>query len=152
MPNMGLHLLVAMLLGGAPAVAVEWADAPDPVREAVTTTYPDAEVREVKRARHRAEPAYQVEIREADGRVRLEVSADGAIREERSELRPDDLPGPIAAALAEGFRGRRVIDSAEKIVATRGRRARTTYEVEMAVDGRAFCVILSADGSIINVD
>ncbi|WP_337176751.1 hypothetical protein [Paludisphaera sp.] len=152
MPTMALHFLVAMLAAGGPAFAVEWGDAPGAVREVVTTTHPDAEIREVKKARHRAKPAYQIEIREAEGRVRLEVAADGTIREERAEVRPEDLPESVAAALDEGFPAPLAIESVEKVVTTRGRRSRTTYEVEMTADGQLYRVVASAAGSIINVD
>lgn len=147
-----LHVLNLMLLGVSPAAAVEWGGAPDAVREAVAAKHPDAEVREVRKLRHRSEPGYQVKLAEGEARVRLEVQADGAIRETRTEIRPEDLPGVVSAMLAERFPGRRVVDSAEKVVRPRGRGQATTYVVEMTVDGRAFGVVVSEFGTILNVD
>jgi hypothetical protein len=152
MPTMTIHLLGAMLVGLAPGAAVGWDVAPDAVRAAVAASHPDAEVREVKMAPCRAVPEYQVKLREADGRVRLEVAPDGTIREERTEIRADGLPEPVAATLADRFPGRRVVLSAERVVATRGRHEETTYEVEMTVDGRVYGVIASPAGAILDVD
>lgn len=152
MPTMTVHLLGAMLVGLASGAAAGWGDAPDAVREAVAASHPDAEVREVRKDRRRARPEYHVRLRDADGRVRLEVAADGTIREERTEVRPEELPEPVAATLADRFPGRRVVLSAERVIATRGRHEETTYEVEMTVDGRVYCVIASPAGPILDVD
>lgn len=152
MGALSLHLLGALLLGVAPAAVVEWGDAPEAVREAVAKEHPDAEVREVRKARNRTEPGYRVKLAEGEARVRLDVRADGAIRETRTEIAPEDLPGPVAAALADRFPGRRVVASAEKVVVPRGRRQATTYQVEMTVDGRIFGVVALESGTILNVD
>ena len=152
MAALSLHLLGALLLGIAPAAAVEWGDAPEAVRAGVAKEHPDAEVREVRKARHRSEPGYQVKLAEGEARVRLEVRADGTIRETRTEIAPEDLPGAVAAALADRIRGRRAFATVEKVVVPRGRREATTYQVEMTVDGRVFGVVVAESGSILNVD
>ena len=137
MAALSLHLLGALLLGAAPAAVVGWGDAPEAVREAVAKEHPDAEVREVRKARHRAEPGYRVKLAEGEA---------------RTEIPPEDLPGAVAATLADRFPGRRVVASAEKVVVPRGRREATTYQVEMTVDGRIFGVVVAESGSILNVD
>lgn len=147
-----LHSLGVMLLGVASAAAVSWGDAPGAVREAVAAKHPDAEVREVRKLRHRAEPGYQVKLAEGGARVRLEVKPDGTIRETRTEIPPESLPEAVAATLADRFPGRRVVDSAEKVVRPRGRGESTTYLVEMTVDGRVFGVVATESGAILNVD
>ncbi len=152
MATVTLNLLGVILLAVAPDAAVAWDHAPDAVRQAVATNHPDAEVREVRKLRHRSEPGYQVKLAEGEARIRLEVRADGTIRETRTEIRADDLPVAVAATLAGRFPGRRIVEKAEKVVRPQGRGEATRYLVEMTVDGRVFGVVATDAGSILNVD
>lgn len=152
MATVTLHLVAALLLGAAPMAAAEWKGVPDAVREAVTAAHPDAVVREVGLERHRANPVYRVMVVDAEGRVRLEVGPDGTIREERTRISAEELPAAVAAMLAERFPGRREVARADRVVATRGRRSATTYEIEMTVNGRLYGVFATEAGAIVNVD
>jgi uncharacterized membrane protein YkoI len=143
--------LVAVALVGVFVVGVPFATAgpsnrklPEKAAAAIREAFPQATITGIGRERERGVLFYEVNLKQADRRMEVEVTAEGIIGEVEGKVRLSDLPAAIAAKVRRATTGGRIlrIERHEvRGVVRRGRMvplplARVVYEVKFQLNGR----------------
>jgi hypothetical protein len=122
---------------------------PAPVKAAVESLFPQAEIEEVKLEKEGLK-VYEVEVEQAGREYEITVAPDGTIIEKEEEIDVKNLPEAIKTALAGAE-----IEKAEReieyyvITLTKLDNPRVTYEVETEQDGKEIEIEFSADGTVL---
>ncbi len=144
--SLGAALLAIAAMAAAPAD-----EAPKPVRDGVAARFPGAEIEKVEKEEEDGQVVYELELRDGEGRIDVEVRADGRILQIETAIKPADLPGPVARLVAARHPGK-AVEMAEKVVDFRKGREVTTYEVVIEVDGRKVEIEATPEGKLVDDD
>ncbi|MCW8131831.1 MAG: hypothetical protein KIS92_15905 [Planctomycetota bacterium] len=141
-------VLAAFLIGLSPArphaeeEKKDEVSAPQSVKDALKTLFPDGEVKSVKREQKGKLRRYNAEVQDKDGLHKLQMRADGSVLERTDPLKAEAIPAGIAAALK---------NKSSKAKATGGTkytvRGKVTYEVEYENEGAKSKGYFAEDGS-----
>ncbi|HYG33786.1 MAG TPA: hypothetical protein VEC99_03320 [Clostridia bacterium] len=144
---LGLVILAGsgLLFGGGNEKSQEL---PETIARLVRKAYPEAEILRVRHDDHDGEVEYDIKLKlKADGRaVDVEAWTDAGITRTEEQLRPDSIPSKVQKALRKAFPKARIRDGRQRS------EIRTTYEIEILVDGKRREVTLSPRGKILEVD
>jgi hypothetical protein len=122
---------------------------------AVKALYPNADIIGVGREREHGVLYYEVAIRDADQRIEIEVTADGAVGEVEMEVPMSDLPRAVQEGISSLTRGASVaeVERHEIHGVPRGETFAAVapptiaYEVEFKEDGAWKEIAVGEDGS-----
>jgi hypothetical protein len=131
----------------APEKTLTQADVPRPVIEAVTRKYPRAKLKKFGKELDEGKPIFEVELTSEKERISIDLTPEGKILAEETELSPAALPAPVKAGLqASKYKGWK-ITRAEKVI--HDEKADTlAYELQVQSKKEKFEVVLDREGKI----
>ncbi len=118
---------------------------PEPVREAVQKTFPNAEVVRVEREGGDNDRQYEISLKHKDGRkIEVEILPDGQIVEIDEQIQ--DLPADVIKSINKTF------PNASIKHAKKETNIRVVYHVEVLSRGKRREVELSSRGKILEIE
>jgi hypothetical protein len=122
-------------------------DVPAPVLDAVMKKYPRAKLKKFGKELDEGKPIFEVELTSEKERISIDLTPEGKILAEETELSPAALPAPVKAGLqASKYKGWK-ITRAEKVI--HDEKADTlAYELQVQSKKEKFEVVLDREGKI----
>ncbi|AMV39731.1 PepSY-like domain-containing protein [Planctomyces sp. SH-PL62] len=143
---------VMILAAAASSISVASADdAPKAVVDAVKAKFPKAEIKHVDKEEEDGEVVYELRLQNGADRVEVEVREDGRILQIETEVKPADLPRPVADLVAAKHPGKPV-KKAEKVVKFEKGAEVVTYEVVVEADGKKIEIEATPAGKLVDAD
>ena len=147
--NLQFTVIIAVLVlaGVGSGKDDEFSGVPQAVRATIERETKGFEIEDIDRDNDDGKVVYEVEAESADGRrTEFVVAEDGSLIKLGGEIRAEDMPGPIAAAVRKSvgdvvfFRIRRRVSPSEKL----------RYDIEADTEDTEISLQIAGDGSIIN--
>ncbi len=150
-------LLGIVLVGGAFLAVVGYAEKhkaprlPDAVTKAIAKDFTGYKIEEVERETEGI-MVYEVELEASeDNELEAAFTEDGGLVTVESELKADQLPPAVAAALPAGAEVKEAehIQTFAEVVLVPLEQPKTSYEVKVLLDGKMVELQISSDGSVV---
>ncbi len=127
---------------------------PPAARTAIQKAFPGARIHHVEKEK-KAITLYEAKLVKGDAKMEVEVSADGTIVEVEQHVTKDELPAPVAAALAK-VAGDAQIKEIEReeihavLKLVKLKKPAIVFEAEFLKDGKTIEVKINSDGKILS--
>ena len=139
---LGLSTLAAPARADEEKIALE--KVPKAVMKAFKARFPKAQIKAAIKEEEDGETVYEIESTLKDMTVDAVLTAEGEFVEVEQEIEEDDLPAPVAKALAAKYPGAKI---AKIEAVTKGKRGKPVYEIALEAE-----VVFNAKGKAVEVE
>ena len=139
-PQLMLVAAALLLAGTAPAQHLAATQVPVPVAANFKAAFP--KVKAVKWEKEGAD--YEAGFNQGKAEMSAVFTAVGVLKETETEMAVNQLPAPVAKALAANYKAYKITEAAKIVTAATGA---TTYEAEVTRAGKHHDVLFNADGT-----